>query len=67
MPLSRLRHLLVDRGYQEAITYSFVDPKLQRLLDANEQALPLINPISSDLSVMLTTLWPGLIAALFII
>ena len=28
----RLRLLLVDRGYQEVITYSFVDPRLQRLM-----------------------------------
>ena len=27
-----LRDLLVDRGYQEAITYSFVDPKVQQVL-----------------------------------
>lgn len=59
----RLRALLVDRGYQEAITYSFVDPKLQRLLDPEQPPLALANPISADLSVMRTSLWPGLVAA----
>ena len=33
LPLKRLRDLLVDRGYQEAITYSFVDPKTIALLE----------------------------------
>lgn len=59
----RLRALLVDRGYQEAITYSFVDPKLQQLLDPEQTPLALANPISADLSVMRTSLWPGLVAA----
>ncbi|HEX5515323.1 MAG TPA: phenylalanine--tRNA ligase subunit beta, partial [Gammaproteobacteria bacterium] len=59
----RLRDLLVDRGYQEAITYSFVEPKLQQLLDPEQPPLALANPISSDLSVMRTNLWPGLIGA----
>lgn len=59
----RLRNMLVDRGYQEAITYSFVEPKLQQLLDPEHPPLALANPISSDLSVMRTSLWPGLISA----
>src|SRR5690606_6526346 len=59
----RLRNLLVDRGYQEAITYSFVEPRLQALLDPEHTPLALANPISSDLSVMRTSLWPGLVAA----
>ncbi len=29
LPLKRIKAMLVDRGYQEAITYSFVDPKVQ--------------------------------------
>lgn len=59
----RLRNLLVDRGYQEAITYSFVEPRLQALLDPDHKPLALANPISSDMSVMRTSLWPGLVAA----
>lgn len=62
--LERLRAILVDRGYQEAITYSFVDPKLQRLLDPENPPIALANPISADLSVMRTTLWAGLVRAL---
>ncbi len=60
----RLRLLLVDRGYQEAITYSFVDPCLQRLMFPKSAALVLENPISAELGEMRVSLWPGLIEAL---
>ena len=61
----RLQSLLVDRGYQEAITYSFVDPEIQKHLAVEgEEAIALANPISADLSVMRTSLWPGLIQAM---
>ena len=62
---SRLQSLLVDRGYQEAITYSFVDPEFQKYLAVEgEEAIVLANPISAELSVMRTSLWPGLVQAL---
>jgi phenylalanyl-tRNA synthetase beta chain len=56
----QLAQLLVDRGYQEAISYSFVDPKMQALLDPEVEPIALANPISADLAVMRTTLWAGL-------
>ena len=59
--LAELRDQLIARGYQEAVTYSFVDPALQSLIDPEKDAIALANPISSDMSVMRTTLWPGLI------
>jgi len=62
-PLTRLRKSLVDRGYFEAITYSFVDPKGQAVLDPGRQAVKLANPLSSEMSVMRTTMWPGLLQA----
>ena len=61
--LRHIRQTLVQRGYQEAITYSFVEPKLQKLLDPENPARELANPISADLSVMRTNLWPGLVQA----
>ena len=64
VPFARLRRLMVDRGYQEAVTYSFVDPALQSLLDPDVSPIPLENPISSELSVMRTHLWMGLCGAL---
>ncbi len=62
--LLRAKRLLVDRDYQEAITFSFVDPVLQQRLDSEETPIELANPISSEESVMRTSLWPGLIQAL---
>ncbi len=62
--LQRIRELLVNRGYQEAITYSFVDKSIQAQIAPDEEALALVNPIASDLSVMRTSLLPGLIQAL---
>ncbi len=62
--LERLRETLAQRGFQEAITYSFVDPAFQRCLDPERRPLALANPISADLAVMRTSLWPGLLKAL---
>ncbi|MEK7795842.1 MAG: phenylalanine--tRNA ligase subunit beta, partial [Pseudomonadota bacterium] len=61
---SRLRTALVDRDYQEVITYSFVDPDLQKLLDPAARPLALANPIAANMSVMRTSLWPGLLQTL---
>ncbi|TRW49851.1 phenylalanine--tRNA ligase subunit beta [Aliidiomarina halalkaliphila] len=54
---------LMAQGYQEAITYSFVDPKHQALLYPELPALTLPHPISVDMSSMRLGLWPGLLAA----
>jgi phenylalanyl-tRNA synthetase beta chain len=64
IPIERLACALIDRGYQEAITYSFTDPKIQQVLFPTNTALALTNPISSELSVMRLSLWPGLVQAL---
>ncbi|MES2141959.1 MAG: phenylalanine--tRNA ligase subunit beta [Pseudomonadota bacterium] len=63
IPLTRLRHLLVDRDYHEAITYSFTSPHMQKAINPEETPLVLQNPISNDLSVMRSSLWPGLLNA----
>lgn len=63
LPISRAADLLVDRGYQEAITYSFVDEDIQKAVAPNDQAIRLQNPISSELAVMRTSLWCGLLKA----
>jgi phenylalanyl-tRNA synthetase beta chain len=62
--LPALRRLLVARGYQEAITYSFIDPKWFELFNPGVQPLLLANPISSDMAAMRSSLWPGLVKAL---
>lgn len=64
LPLNRLRTLLADRGYQEAITYSFVDPEQQQRLHPQQPALVLPHPISVKLSAMRLSLWSGLLGAL---
>jgi phenylalanyl-tRNA synthetase beta chain len=59
--LSRLKKLLVDRDYQEAVTYSFISPEMHGLMDPSHTGVVLANPISADMSVMRTSLWPGLL------
>lgn len=62
LSLKRVKTLLNDKGYQEVITYSFVDPKVQQLLHPGEEALLLPSPISSEMSAMRLSLWTGLLA-----
>lgn len=61
--LNAIRNCLVGSGYQEAITYSFVDAKLQQMFDPDAVPMTLSNPISYEMAVMRTTLWPSLLAA----
>jgi len=61
--LGELRHRLIAMGYQEAITFSFVEPRLQAMLDPGRSPVPVTNPISAEMAVMRTTLWAGLIKA----
>ena len=63
LSIQDIRRQLIARGYQEAITYSFVEPSLQKALDPEVTPLPLMNPISADMSVMRTNLWAGLVQA----
>jgi phenylalanyl-tRNA synthetase beta chain len=62
--VDQIRDRMAALGYQEAITYSFVDPELQSVLFPDVVPLALSNPISADLSVMRVSLWPGLLATL---
>lgn len=59
--LRRAKQLLVDRDYQEAITYSFISREMHDLIDPAHGTVELANPISSDMSIMRTTLWAGLL------
>jgi phenylalanyl-tRNA synthetase beta chain len=61
---NRARRLLLDRGYFEAVTYSFVSPELQALVAPDQRPLALANPLSAEMSVMRTSLWPGLLQAM---
>ncbi len=62
--LDRLKQILVERGYQEAVCYSFVSAELQKRFEPEQPAVALANPISSELGVMRTSLMPGLVRTL---
>lgn len=62
-PIRLIRQSLAARGYQEAITFSFIEPGLSKLFDPENTPIALANPISADLSVMRTTLIAGLAKA----
>ena len=64
LSLNQVRDVLVEQGFFEAVTYSFVSPELEQILHPGQECLPLANPISSDMAVMRTRLLPGLIQAL---
>ena len=53
-----------DKGYNETISYSFVDPELQDAIYPQKEFMQLLNPISSELSQMRAGMWPGLIASM---
>ncbi len=61
--LELVANALVARDYQEVITYSFIDEETNTLVNGKKSALVLSNPISSEMSVMRSSIWPGLIAA----
>ena len=52
---------LVARGYNEIICYSFIDEASAALLSPGREFVRLANPISSDMSVLRRSLWPGLL------
>lgn len=59
--VAQLRQTAVTLGYQEAISFSFADAKLEKQLNPAVNPLALANPISSDLAVMRSTLLSSLI------
>lgn len=59
--IAELRQTIVSLGYQEAISFSFADAKLEKQLNPKVNPLMLANPISSDLAAMRSTLLSSLI------
>ena len=59
-----IKQVLIQRGYHEAMTYSFVDPASQQNLLDRVDAIVLTNPIADNMAVMRQSLWPGLLEAL---
>jgi phenylalanyl-tRNA synthetase beta chain len=62
--LERVCDTLIARDYDEAITYSFIDENIDAAFSGRSSALVLSNPISSEMSVMRSSLLPGLVAAM---
>jgi len=62
--LDQTKDLLVTKGYQEVITYSFISPETADLISPGMPHIELANPISADMSVMRGSLWPGLLSTL---
>jgi len=61
--LDRVAATLVARDYEEAITYSFIDARSNAPFAGGDSELVLSNPISSEMSVMRSSLLPGLVSS----
>ena len=61
--LERAAATLIARDYQEVVTYSFIDADANTKFSGVESELVLSNPISSELSVMRSSLLPGMVVA----
>jgi phenylalanyl-tRNA synthetase beta chain len=58
------RRLLASRGMMEAVTFSFLDHATARKFGGGDEALRLVNPISTDLDTMRPSIMPNLLAAM---
>ena len=56
-----LQRSVATKGYQEAITWSFTDSKINDLFKSNLKNIEIINPISSDLNVLRNSIFSNLI------
>ncbi|MGB7502626.1 MAG: phenylalanine--tRNA ligase subunit beta [Azonexus sp.] len=63
-PQACIRQLLVDRGYQEVVNFAFVEEAWETDFAANAHLIRLANPIASQMAVMRSTLFGGLISNL---
>lgn len=62
--VKQLREILINNDYQEVITYSFIDPEVDKVLSNKEKKLVLANPIAPELSQMRSSLITGLLNSL---
>ena len=56
-----LQRSVATKGYQEAITWSFTDSRINDLFRSNEKDIEIINPISSDLNVLRNSIFSNLL------
>ena len=57
-----LRQAICARDYQEVINFSFVEADWERQWLGHENPIELLNPIASQMSVMRSSLLPGLVS-----
>ena len=62
--VAELKKLMVARGYQEIITYSFISDEVDAEFRVEGERLPLLNPIASQMGVMRGALMGGLVQTL---
>ncbi|RLA08359.1 MAG: phenylalanine--tRNA ligase subunit beta [Gammaproteobacteria bacterium] len=60
----KIKNKLIHNGFNETISYSFIDDSMHDLIYQNVEKIKLINPISSDMSIMRYGLLPGLLNSL---
>ena len=63
-PAYRVRQMLADRGYQEVVNFAFVEEAWEADFSANDDLIRLANPIASQMAVMRSSLFGGLISNL---
>ncbi len=56
-----LQRSVASKGYLETVTWSFTDSKINQLFKENDQEIPIVNPISSDLNVLRNSIFPNLL------
>jgi len=56
-----LQRSIASKGYLEAITWSFTDSKINQLFIEDNKEIKIINPISSDLDVLRSSIFSNLI------
>ena len=56
-----LQRAIASKGYLEAITWSFTDSKINQLFIENKKEIKIINPISTDLNVLRSSIFSNLI------
>jgi len=56
-----LKRSVASKGYYETVTWSFTDSKINQLFKEGENEVEIINPISSDLNVLRSSIFSNLI------
>ena len=59
-----LQRSVATKGYQEAITWSFTDSRINNIFKSNLKDIKIVNPISEDLDVLRNSIFSNLITSL---